>query len=321
MGGMSPEHDVSIKSGENVLKHLNQDRYHVHKCLITRNGEWQFDGESEYLDVADAAVRLRQLHPDCVFIALHGPFGEDGRIQGMLDMLGIPYTGSGCAASAIAIDKRRAKTLVKATGVTVADHIEFTHGQWDADRKGLSGRVREEIGFPCVVKSPRQGSSLGMGIPQTLDEFPAVVDHVFGFGYRAMVERFVSGIELTCAVLDVAEIERPRALPVTEIRPVSGKFFDYHAKYTPKASEEITPAKVPDAIRDRAQEIAVRAHETVGCRGFSRSDMILSGDQLVWLEVNTVPGLTETSLFPQAAQADGIALPELFDLLIDAAMA
>ena len=321
MGGMSSEHDVSLRSGQMVLKHLDRETYKVSGVEITREGEWVFQGnQPEYFDVQDAIPKLKRISPDCVFIALHGPFGEDGRIQGLLDILGIPYTGSGCAASAIAIDKARTKVLVKAAGVPVADQVEFSLSEWDAHSKDIMARVEADLGYPCVMKSPRQGSSLGMAIPQNADEFRDNADVIFGYGYRIMVERFVPGLELTCGVLDVGEIEEPVALPITAIRPKKAKFFDYGAKYTPGATEEITPADVPDSVRERVQEYSRRAHSAVGCRGFSRTDMILNGDDLVFLEINTIPGLTETSLYPQAARAAGMSLPELFGKLVEAAL-
>lgn len=322
MGGMSSEHDISLKSGTLVAQHIDTNTYKVTPVRITRGGEWVFprDEDEEYLEVHDAVPRLKEIHPDCVFIALHGPYGEDGRMQGMLDVLGIPYTGSGCVASATAIEKIRAKVLVANAGLRVAEHLEFASGQWEADPEAVARKVEEDLGFPCVVKSPLQGSSLGMAIPRSMAEFPEAVEEVLPFGYTFMVERFVAGRELTCSVLDVSDEDPAVALPVTEIRPKSSSYFDYRAKYTPGATEETTPAEIPDDMRDRVQAMAVRAHEVIGCRGFSRSDMILDGNDLVWLEINTIPGLTETSLYPQAAAAAGISFSELLGLLVDAAM-
>ena len=321
MGGVSAEHEVSLNSGAMVTKHLDPARYHVTPVTITQAGEWLFpDHPDDPIDVYEAVAKLKTLHAHCVFIALHGPFGEDGRIQGMLDMLGIPYTGSGCSASAIAIDKTRAKALAAYWQIPVAKQIEWIASKWDADHEEALRHAVAEIGFPCVVKSPRLGSSLGMAIAKTREELAAGVELVLRYGERVMVERFVSGTEVTCAVLDVVDNERPIALPLTEIRPVTSSFFDYHAKYTAGATQEITPAQIPDAMRDRAQEIAVRAHEIMGCRGFSRSDMIIQGEDIVWLEINTIPGLTQTSLFPQAAAAAGISLSELLGKLVEAAI-
>ena len=276
--------------------------------------------EREYLEIGAAIPRFRALQPDCVFIALHGPFGEDGRMQGLLDMLGILYTGSGCAASALAIDKVRSKVIAKQAGIGVADEVVLTLHEWNQDPDAITALVEKTIGFPCVVKSPVQGSSLGMAIPQTQEEFRAAIEEVFGFGYSLMVEKYIEGLEVTCGVLDLDEETAAVALPVTEIHPVKGKFFDYHAKYTPQAAEEITPAKIEDSLRDRIQEMSVCAHEAIGCRGFSRSDMIISGDDIVWLEINTIPGLTETSLLPQAAEAAGISFSELVGKLVESAL-
>jgi len=253
-----------------------------------------------------------------VFIALHGRYGEDGRIQGLLDLAGIPYTGSGHAASAIAMDKVRSKAVVAQAGVRVARQLVFNDAEVP-DPAAAARRVEAELGFPCVMKSPCQGSSLGMAIPKSAAECAAAFPSLFGFDSVVMVEQFVSGPELTCGVLDV-EASGPRALPVTEIRPVTSEYFDYQAKYTPGATREITPAEISEEATRRVQETAVRVHRLVGCSGFSRSDMILVGDEPVWLEVNTIPGMTETSLFPQAAAAVGISLGTLVGMLVESAL-
>lgn len=321
MGGISSEHDISLKSGNMVLQHIDSEKYKVSSITISRAGEWVFSDEpDEYLEISHAIPILREIHPDCIFIALHGPYGEDGRIQGMFDMLGMPYTGSGCRASAIAIDKIRSKQLVAHQGIQVADDFMFTLLDWNDDADAIVARTQESLGFPCVLKSPFQGSSLGMAIPQSEGDFREAVKELSGYGFTLMVERYLKGTELTCGVLDFEEGKRPVGLPVTEIRPKKAKFFDYQAKYTPNATDEITPAEIEDDIRNRIQEIAVRTHEIIGCRGFSRSDMILVGDDIFWLEINTIPGLTETSLLPQMAQAQGMSFAELVDGIIQAAL-
>ncbi len=321
MGGMSAEYEVSLKSGEQVISHLDENVYKVTPVEITRSGEWIFpEAETEYMDISEAIPHLRELHPDCVFIALHGPFGEDGRVQGMLDLLGIPYTGSGCAASALAIDKIRSKMIVEEAGIRVPDDMVFTQREWQRDADAIVAAVEKKIGFPCVAKNPVQGSSLGMAIPQDSEEFRYSIEDIFGFGYTIMVEKYIEGREFTCGILDLDESTGAVALPVTEIRAGKSKFFDYHAKYTPNAAEEITPAEISDSLRDRIQEMAICAHKTIGCRGFSRSDMIVSGEDIYWLEVNTIPGLTETSLLPQAAEAAGISFSDLLGKLVEAAL-
>ena len=319
MGGMSSEHEVSLSSGRGVVRALQGDRYDPVPVIITREGLWVFaDGEA--LSIFDATPRIRDLAPDCAFLALHGPYGEDGRIQGFLDLLRIPYTGSGCAASAIAMDKVRAKTLVQAEGIRVAPHVAFGRMTWPSEAAQVTERVAAEIGFPCVVKPPLQGSSVGVAIPPDAAALRDAVDAALALDGCVMIEQFISGIELTCSVLDVEPGKPPRALPITEIRPKTAAFFDYHAKYTPGASEEITPARIAPERTAEIQEIAVHAHHIVGCRGWSRSDFILDAHGPVWIEVNTIPGLTPTSLFPQAAAAAGISYAELMALFVDAAI-
>ncbi|MDP7638239.1 MAG: D-alanine--D-alanine ligase [Candidatus Hydrogenedentes bacterium] len=317
MGGANAEHDISMLSGSMVVEHLPPDRYEAIPIHIAKDGSWYFrPPNGPPISFADAMPALSALSMDCVFIALHGPFGEDGRIQAALDLLQIPYTGSGSGASALAIDKTRAKAVVSGAGIRVARQIEIGGHDWDASRDGATGKIAD-IGFPCVVKSPCLGSSLGMAIVEDTAALPGGVAVVREHGDRIMVEQFVEGTELTCGVLDVGD--GPVALPVTEIRPKSDGYFDYDAKYTPGATDEITPAEIPGDVAEEVRDIAVRAHEIIGCRGFSRSDIFWTGDGLVWLEINTIPGLTQMSLFPKGARAVGTSFPELLGLLVDAA--
>ena len=322
MGGVSVEHDVSIMSGTEVREHLDKKTYHVSSVTITQKGEWAFsNGEGlEYLDPVEAIPKLKSIHPDCIFIALHGPGGEDGRIQGMFDTLGIPYVGSGCEASAISMDKLRAKILAADAGAPLADRVGAAPRGGDAARAAVGARVTEQLAYPCVVKRPYQGSSLATLIAKDADDFRDAVEAVLPYGIEFMVERFIEGIELAVSVLDVDEEHGPVALPVTEIRPKKDGFLNYHAKYTAGATEEITPADIPDAIRDRVQDYAIRAHQAMGCRGLSRSDFMVKGDDVYWLEINTIPGLTPTSLFPQAAEAAGISFKELVGRLVESAL-
>lgn len=320
-GGTSLEHDVSLDSGAQIEAHLDRSRYHLHSVMITRSGEWVFEDDSEtFYDIADALARLRKMHIDCVFIALHGPRGEDGRIQGLFDMLNVPYIGSGCAASALAMDKVRSKMIARQVGIPLASEVIFSQAAWEAGADAVCEDVEAKLGFPCVVKSPWQGSSLGMGIPHDEDAFRDAVEDCLAYGRTVLVEKFITGTEFACSVLDVEEGVEPTALPITEIRPATKGFFDYHSKYTPGASVEITPAEISEARTLELQDIALRAHKAIGCRGFSRSDIIANDDEVAWLEINTLPGMTGTSLFPQAASAAGIPFQELITRLIEAAV-
>ena len=315
MGGLSSEHDVSLRSGAMVAGNLDRETYDPVPVVIARNGAWKILDDRP-CGIVEALARLQELGIDCVFIALHGPHGEDGRIQGLFDIIGMPYTGSGCAASALAIDKVRSKAVVRSAGIPLARDLVVTRAQWDADPDTVLTRVHTELGFPCVLKSPCQGSSIGMAIPRELSEFRGALLNVLAYDDTVLIEQYLNGLEVTCSVLDATPGAPPHALPVTEIRPVSAAFFDYSAKYTPGTTEEITPARIAPELAAAVQDIAVRVHTAIGCRGLSRSDMILAHDQPVWIEVNTIPGMTETSLFPQAAAAAGIAFPELLDRLI-----
>ncbi len=321
MGGVSSEHDVSLRSGAKVAENLDPDQFDVSRVVIERSGAWQFSDLDDPVSFGDAVARLCTLHIDCVFPALHGPFGEDGRLQGLLDLLGLSYVGSGCTASGIAIDKIRSKALARSKGVRVARQRVIHRNQWSRDASALLASIQEELGFPCVMKSPCQGSSLGMAMPATREAFEQGINELLSISDHVLIEEYLKGTEVTCAVLDVEPTRPPRALPLTEIRPVSASFFDYEAKYTPGATEEITPARIPDDLTRTVQETAVRVHQIIGCTGLSRSDFIIVDETPVWLEVNTMPGLTETSLFPQAAAAAGIAFPDLMAQLVRRAMA
>ena len=315
MGGVSSEHEVSLRSGAMVAGNLDRATYEAVPVIINPDGKWKIFNDRP-CGITQALARIEEMAFHCVFIALHGPNGEDGRIQGLFDLLGIPYTGSGCAASALAIDKVRAKAVAAQAGVPVARGTTITRREWDADPETLLKRVHTEMGFPCVLKSPCQGSSLGMAIPREVREFREALLNVLAFDDTVLIEEYLEGTEVTCSVLDATPGSPPQALPVTEICPVTSSFFDYHAKYVPGACEEITPARIAPEITREVQDIAVRVHTAIGCRGLSRSDMILVKERPVWFEVNTIPGMTETSLFPQAAAAAGIAFPALLDRLI-----
>jgi len=321
MGGVSMEHEISMATGVKIADTLDGGKYRVTPVKISKDGRWTFS-DGPMLSVFDAVAELRLREVDCVFIALHGPSGEDGRLQGMLDILNIPYTSSGCAASALAMDKLRCKSVVAGGGIRVAGHVIVTYEEWAEDPEGVLDTVDDRIGYPCVVKPVCQGSSVGMTIPKMRQALKEGLPQALALDGMALVEEFIEGREVTCGVLDVDPAGQPKALPVTEIRPLSSSFFDYHAKYTPGASEEITPADLPDEVTSEIQSVAEWAHELVGCRIWSRHDMIVSPEEgPVWIEVNTIPGMTPTSLYPQAAAAAGIPFAQLMDLFVEAALA
>lgn len=319
MGGQSEEHEVSLKSGSGVANALSGDVYKVTPVIIGRDGQWSVEGSA----VCRPAVALAQLegrNVDCAFIALHGPYGEDGRIQGLFDMIGLPYTGSGCAASALAMDKVRSKAVVSGQGIRVAGHLALDRPTWAIDSAQVIEAIEKDIGFPCVIKAASQGSSKGLAICDSLLTLRQDMERVMAVEDNVFVETFVKGTEVTCAVLDADPSGRIRPLPVTEICPKTARYFDYEAKYTPGATEEITPARISAEFTELVMDMSAHVHEVIGCSGWSRSDFIIDDKGPVWLEVNTIPGMTETSLFPQAAAAAGISYPQLVAALVEDAL-
>ena len=297
-GGRSDEREVSLKGAAGVEKALDPGKYEV-----TR-----YDPATDLSRIAADAGRI-----DAAFILLHGVYGEDGTIQGFLDLLGIPYQGAGVLGSALAMDKNLAKIMYRLAGLPVASWVMVEPGDL-AD----TGRITASVKLPCVVKPVRQGSSIGMTIVRDVEQLLPALHLALRHDSEVMVEEYVKGRELTVGVLGNAD---PQALPLIEIIPDSRyDFFNYEAKYQPGASREICPAQVDEAVRKKAQEYAVRAHRALQLRGYSRTDMILSGDELYVLETNTIPGMTPTSLLPQAAAAAGLPFAALLDRLIGLAL-
>jgi D-alanine-D-alanine ligase len=312
MGGPSFEHDVSLNSGRQVLNALRDQAFEVR---IEKSGQWVIAGEPAQT-IGAAIDRLRD-KADVVFIALHGPFGEDGTVQGLLEACRLPYTGSGPAASGLAMDKARAKRIYQSHGMPIEPSVSISPLD-DLEAKLVEAA---ELGFPSVVKPACNGSSFGVSFPKNREELDRSVARLIAGRDEVLVERFVRGKELTCGVLTIDAESRTFALPITEIVPASKyEFFDYEAKYTPGATEEITPARISEQIASEVQRLALIAHRALGCRDFSRSDFMLGDRGPIILETNTIPGLTATSLLPQAAAVAGIDFERLVRILIDNAL-
>ena len=297
-GGKSAERDVSLKSGEQVYQALNKDKYDI------RRYDPRDDLELLVRDAPDLDVAL---------VIMHGRGGEDGTLQGMLDLLGIPYQGSGVLGSAIGMNKELSKILYQQAGLKVSRAMFFTQEEAPDPRE-----IEARLGLPVVIKPVNEGSSIGITKARTLEELQKGLDAAFPYDHRILVEEFLEGVEVTGGVLGNAKLT---ALPLVEIIPSDHyDFFDYEAKYKPGASTEICPARVSPEITKKAQEIAVIAHRALHCRGYSRTDMIVRDGEIYVLETNTIPGMTATSLFPQAAQALGLEFPQLLDTLIELAL-
>ncbi len=289
MGGWSAEREVSLISGAAVSKGLQEAGYRVTPIDVQR----------------DAGALLTRLYPrpDVVFNALHGRFGEDGCIQGMLNILDIPYTHSGLLASALAMDKPMAKDMFRAAGINVAPGKVVSHEQV------LAGDV---MARPYVIKPLNEGSSVGVHMVREGDNEVPFGDTGWPFGETVLVEQYVPGKELTVAVMG----DRP--LGVTEIITGSG-FYDYDAKYEPGGSQHALPAKIGRGLYEEVLHLAALAHASLGCRGVSRADFRADGEKLVILEINTQPGMTPTSLVPEQAQSVGISFPELVSWMVEQA--
>ncbi|MEX2090642.1 MAG: D-alanine--D-alanine ligase, partial [Candidatus Paceibacterota bacterium] len=302
MGGPSSEHEVSLATGQNVLEGLDRSQYEPLGVKILKTGQWFLSGKPT---TPEKVFKLC----DVFFNALHGYYGEDGKIQALLDHNKIKYTGSGVAASAIAMDKFHSREIFKLAGMNVPKTLKLLKGENYSAR--LQFFINKIIKFPVVVKPSSNGSSVGVQIvdlPAGRQETTAALDKAIAAAFKLdkeiLVEEFIKGRELTCGVLDPVG-----ALPVTEIIPMKDhRFFNYQAKYKTGHANEITPAPLDDVLYKKVQDIAVRAHQMLGCRGYSRTDMILKqGNGTIYiLETNTLPGLTKNSLLPKAAQSAGL---------------
>lgn len=295
MGGLSAEREVSLNSGQQCAAALREAGYAVEEIDVTAD--------------INALLAALEPAPDVAFNALHGRYGEDGCIQGLLNLLQVPYTHSGVLASALAMDKFAARTIFSAQDIGIADAVVATRMDVEA------GDVMPP---PYVIKPINEGSSVGVHIVLKGDDRPQL-DDLPDTTRQLLVERYIPGRELTVAVMGAAS-EKARPLAVTELRPVSG-FYNYEAKYTEGKTEHLIPAPVSSEVYDRAMNWAAAAHQALGCRGVSRSDLRYDDDnkELVMLEVNTQPGMTQLSLVPEQAAHTGIAFTELVDWLVETA--
>lgn len=309
MGGPSAEHEVSLSTGQQVMRALDQKKYAARSLVIPRTGFQSFN------------VQKLKSSTDLAFIAMHGEFGEDGRLQALLDTAGIPYVGSGVLASALAMDKVRAAHIFRQHGLTVPWQVTFGRREWRAGRPRWERKI-QTLGLPVVVKPTDRGSSIGVTIVSKFKSLKDAVTNAARYSDQIMAEEFIRGRELTCGVLDDPKTGKASALPPTEIIPRAGAFYDYRSKYADGGSDHLTPPpNIPKAMIREIQEAAVTAHRALGCRGMSRSDFIFGPENKLYiLETNTIPGMTRTSLLPQAAAAAGIPFPKLLDLLIQCAL-
>src|SRR3989339_1540039 len=344
-GGRSSEHEVSLASAKSVLKALSGDKYNTIPVAITKKGNWLIGAKGgEYLRLhaksagKENAISLESSQSlvtsknndeknlsgfmegeisggiDLVLPILHGAYGEDGRIQGMLDMLGIPYVFSGVLAHALAMNKPKAKINVKNAGVTVAaERLLYDGENYDAEK------IISELSLPLVIKPAELGSSVGIAIAKDKKSLEKGIADAFRYGRTVMLEKYIAGREFTVAVMGT---DTPEALPVIEIIPKISDFYDYKAKYEEGGSEHVCPADITDNNRAKMQAYAVASFKAIGCRDLARADFIWSGedDVIYFIELNTIPGMTATSLAPEAARAAGLDFTAFLDKLIAGAI-
>ena len=355
-GGRSAEHEVSVASAEAVLRAIDRDRYEPYVVYIDREGRWMLpdgpapalgDGQTlaALLGTASPAEEVERLRTheehalpaavggralaartavrslgdtiDLAFLVVHGPYGEDGTLQGFLELAGIPYVGAGVLASAVAMDKVVFKDLMRGHGLPVVEYVWFRRRAWESEPEHVMREVAESIGQRVVVKPARLGSSVGMTLVHDLDELPAALDEAFGWDSKAIVEAYVAGArELECGVLGNDE---PIVFEPGEVRS-SHEFYDYEAKYVEGLAVVEPRADVDPDLAAQLKELALAAYRAVDCAGLARIDFLVTADESYISEMNTLPGFTGTSMYPKQAELAGMRFDELIARLIELAL-
>jgi len=291
-GGDNGEREVSLISGPSVLKALLAKGYDA----------WLADPTEMLVGKGSLSAITGAHRPDVVFLALHGTYLEGGGAQGLCELLHLPYTGSGLLASALAMDKEQTKQRLALAGLPVARGVLLTSATQDI-----------ELSPPLVVKPNAQGSTVGLSFVETAEALPGAIDRAFAYDLAVLVEEWIQGVEISVPVLG------DRVLPAVEIVAASGR-YDFASKYREGATEEIVPARLSPEITEKVKAYALKAHRTLGCQGATRTDMIIRGDEIFILEVNTLPGMTPTSLLPNSARAAGISFEDLVDWIVQDAL-
>jgi D-alanine-D-alanine ligase len=343
-GGRSGEHVVSLRSAASIMEAINRERYQVIPVGIARDGRWlagkniwQILWEQRPLEEAARAVLLTdprnpgliienkgvsstwEFQPlDVVFPVLHGPYGEDGTVQGLLELAGIPYVGSGVLASAVAMDKVIMKTLFEKNGIPVGDYIYFSRSDWGKQEPYWREETGRRLGYPCFVKPANLGSSVG--ITRVTDDagLPEAVREALRYDDKVLIEAFIKGREIECSVLGDLE---PRASRPGEIIPCN-EFYDYRAKYIDDRSELVVPVELGSDLEEKVRELACRAFTAVEASGLARVDFFVDTDrgEIIVNEINTIPGFTSISMYPKLWEASGIGYRELVSRLMDLAV-
>lgn len=301
MGGTSEEREVSLRSGKAVAEALVEAGYIVDTLDFNK----------------DSMERIKVINPDVVFITLHGKNGEDGSIQGYLDIQGIPYTGSGLTASAIGMNKILTKKMLNFDHIPTSDFIIIDKKDFISNTDNVVANIVERLGLPVVIKAPTQGSSIGTYIIKNRNEIAKAINEAFVYDNEVLAERYIDGIEVTASLIGN---ENPQVLPLIEITS-ENEFYDYESKYTPGMCHHIIPARIDDMVERQINYLSTKVYKLLGCRGFARVDFMIDKDNNPYvLEINTIPGMTDMSLVPDAARAVGISYVELCDKIVKLAL-
>jgi len=355
-GGRSAEHEVSISSADSVLRAIDRTRFEPYLIYIDREGRWHLPagpapqlGDRSLASLLGAATptdqSVRLLHHDdlsvpladdrsalapravlrslaeaidIAFLVLHGPFGEDGTLQGFLELAGVPYTGAGVLASSVAMDKVVFKDLMRGHGIPTAEYVWFRRSSWRQRPEEVLAEIGARLGQHGVVKPARLGSSIGMSVVHHAADVPAALDEAFRYDSKVLVEEYIAGArELECGVLGNDE---PIVFEPGEVRSHKD-WYDYEAKYVPGLADVIPRAAVEPALARRLRELALAAYRAIDGAGLARVDFLVPPDAVYLSEMNTIPGFTATSMYPKQAELAGIAFPDLIARLIDLGMA
>jgi D-alanine-D-alanine ligase len=310
-GGRSSEHEVSLNSAAFVREAVAAAGHEVMPVTIERSGTWTHDGDTLALSPGGGL-----LGADAVFPVLHGPFGEDGTVQGLLELLDVPYVGAGVLASSLCMDKVVFKEVLAASGVPQVGYAAVRQPEWQTDPTGVRARLAE-LGLPLFVKPARLGSSVGIVKVSEAEEIDGALETAFGHDGLVIVEAFSGGMEVECSVLGLAE---PEASLPGEIVLKGADWYDYAAKYEPGGMELVVPARIPESVQEEVRRLARDTFVRVGCAGLARVDFFVEGERVLVNELNTLPGFTQTSVYPKLWEATGLAFPELCDRLLQTAL-
>ncbi len=344
-GGRSGEHAVSLRSAASVMEAMSPQKYEIIPVGITEEGQWLAGGDPM------AALQRKEIPGDCfyavmvtdpstggillleqptggpvkefipldvVFPVLHGPYGEDGTVQGLLELAGLPYVGAGVLSSSVGMDKVVMKILFQHCGLPVGDFLYFKASRWIREKDFIMDQIEDKLGYPCFVKPANLGSSVGVSKASSREELSRAVDIALRYDHKFVVEAFIAGREIECSVLGH---EEPISSVPGEVVPCN-EFYDYQAKYIDERSELIIPASLEREVADRFKELAVQAFQAVECSGLGRIDFFYQEEgRVIYVnEINTIPGFTSISMYPKLFEASGIPYPELIDRLIDIAL-